>query len=251
MTCAIVIPARYASKRFKAKVLSLIGKKPMLYYVYKAAKQSIFKPKVYITTDDKRILNECLKFADPSEVVLSSKNIKSGSDRCAELAKTIKEKYLINIQADEPLIKSSLIDKIIKELKNLDSKTPVLTVAKKRALPEFKKMYFDKNLVKVIFNKKNNAIYFSRTGLPSGKKEASFFYQHIGIYAYRKDFLIKFKSFKRSFYEKQEDLEQLRVLENYYNIRVIETKDELIGVDLRKDLRKVKKILKEKGSLYE
>lgn len=244
MTCTIVIPARYASKRFKAKVLALIGTKPMIYYVYKAAKKT--KQKVYISTDDKRIFNTCLSFADKTEVVLSSKNIKSGTDRCAELAKKIKADYIINIQADEPLIKSSLIVKIIKELNKLDAKTPVLTVAKKRLLPKFNNMYRDKNIVKVIINNNNNAIYFSRSAIPGGKKLAKYFYQHIGIYAYRKDFLLKIKNLKRSYYEKQEDLEQLRVLENYYNIRVIETQDELKGVDTPKDLIKVKKLIKEK-----
>jgi len=247
--CAIVIPARYASKRFKAKILALIGSKPMIYYVYKASKLSKFKPKVYITSDDERILKECLKFANKDELILSSKKIKSGTERTANLALKLKEKYIINIQADEPLIQSSLIDKIIKNLNKLDKNTPVLTLAKKRVLPLFNQMYIDNNSVKVIINKDNNAIYFSRAAIPGSKNNVAFFYQHIGLYAYKKDFLLKYSNLKRSFYEQEEDLEQLRVLENNYNIKVLQTSDELIGVDQAKDLIKVKKILKEKGLL--
>lgn len=247
---AVVIPARYASSRFPGKPLALIGSKPMIYYVYKACKTLVNKPKVIIATDDDRIYKTCKDFVEKEfEVVMTPSNINTGSERCSYVANNLNVKYVINLQGDEPLISPKLLDMFINDLTLLDAKTPVFTLAKKRFLPGQQKMFLDKNTVKVIINKNSEAVYFSRAAVPSGKNNPPYFYQHVGIYGYLRDFLIDYTKMPQSFYEIQEGLEQLRIIENCYAIKVRETDEEFIGVDVPEDIKIVKSILKEKGKL--
>lgn len=247
---AVIIPARYASSRFPGKPLALIGSKPMIYYVYKACKLLASKPKVVIATDDDRIYSACKDFVEKEfEVVMTPTNINTGSERCAFVASSLNVKYVVNLQGDEPLISSDLLEMFINDLSLLDVKTPKLTLAKKRFLPAQQKMFLDRNTVKLIMNKNNEAVYFSRAAIPYSKNNPPYFYQHVGIYGYLKDFLIDYTKMPQGFYEAQEGLEQLRVIENGYAIKVRETDAEFIGVDTPEDIKIVKSILKEKGKL--
>lgn len=247
---AVIIPARYASSRFPGKPLAMIGSKPMIYYVYKACKLSKNNPKVIIATDDDRIYKVCKEFVEREfEVVMTPSSISTGSERCAIVAGNLNVDYVVNLQGDEPLISPEFLDLFIDDLKLLDKRVPVLTLAKKRFLPSQQKMFLDKNTVKLIFDKNNEAVYFSRAAIPGGKVNPPYFYQHVGIYGYLKDFLLDFTKMPLSFYETQESLEQLRIIENCFSIKIKETEDEFIGVDVPDDIKIVKSILKEKGKL--
>lgn len=247
---AIIIPARYLSSRFPAKPIALIGTKPMLYYVYQASKLSKYNPKVIIATDNDEIYNTSLTFVqNKDEVQMTPTNLSSGTQRVAFIAKSINEDFVINLQGDEPLVTPMLIDSMIEELNYLDNITPVLSLAKKRNLPAYSSMFKDPNVVKLLINAKNLAIYFSRAPIPGSKSNVKYFYQHVGIYAYKKSFLFDYINMEESYYEKTESLEQLRVIENGFSIRIKEIEDDLHGVDVPADIEIVKTILEQKGTL--
>lgn len=245
----IIIPARFGSSRFIGKPLALIGSKPMIYYTYMACLASGVK--TIISTDDKRIYSKCLEFVSNKEdVKISPCDIDCGTKRVIYEAKKQNYEYVINLQADEPLINAHLINKIINNLKYLDKNTPTLSIAIKRNYPKFKNMYNDPNTVKLVLNKMDEAMYFSRSGIPGSKNnDISFFYQHVGIYAFVKSYLLEYDKESKTIYEKIEDLEQLRILENGKKIKIILSEDELISVDNPQDLDKVKTILEKKGAL--
>lgn len=224
-----VIPVRYNSTRFPGKPLAKILNRPMIQWVYEAAIMSKFLDEVIIATDDKKIFDCAETFA--SKVVMTPE-CNSGTDRLAFAVKKINCDIVVNIQGDEPLIKPEIIDVAIKTLiknKNIQ----VGTVATDFENEEEKN---SPNNVKVILNKSNSAIYFSRLPLPNSLK-------HIGLYVYKKNFLLKFALMKQTPLEFAEKLEQLRILENGYKIYVAKTKYRTIGVDTTNDLKKVKKIL--------
>lgn len=235
-----VIPARYGSSRFEGKPLEIILGKPMIEWVYKRAVKSKLD-KVVVATDDKRIEKAVKRFG--GEVIMTSKKHETGTDRIAEVA----EKYsnydvIINIQGDEPLIKGDLINSLIepfvteKELKmatlkyKLDSMVEVDNV----------------NNVKVVTDRNDYAIYFSRSPIPFPRNYTkNVYYKHIGIYGYKRDFVIEFASMKQTPLELSESLEQLRVIENGHKIKVLETKEKILGVDTPEDLIKVINYIKE------
>ncbi|HAX62068.1 MAG TPA: 3-deoxy-manno-octulosonate cytidylyltransferase [Elusimicrobia bacterium] len=224
-----IIPARYSSTRFPGKPLVKISGKYMIQRVYEAASESKLLNEVIIATDDKRIFDCAKKFG--GKVVMTPK-CNSGTDRLAFTVKKINCDIVVNIQGDEPLIKPEMIDLAIKPL--LKNKSIIVSTiatefcnAKEKNSP---------NNVKVILDKNRFAIYFSRLPLPNSLK-------HIGLYVYRKFFLLKFARMKQTPLELSEKLEQLRILENGYKIYVAKTKYKTIGVDTKSDLEKVKKWL--------
>ncbi len=237
-----VIPARYGSTRFPGKPLVNISGKPMIQHVYERSIQALNN--VIVATDDKRIFKVIEEFG--GKVVMTSKKHKSGTDRCAEAVDIyIKETsknvdVVINIQGDEPFI----YPEQIKALAKLFSKkrTQIGTLIK----PIINSSdIFDENKPKVVFNKKREAIMFSRSPIPfiRGTKKNEWvkknFYKHIGIYGYRLDILKEITKLKPSYLELQESLEQLRWLENGYKIKIDETEYESISIDTRKDLKKL------------
>lgn len=268
-----IIPARFASSRFQGKVLADILGKPMLQWVYETAKKVRILDDVIIACDDERVEVAAQSFG--AKVVFTSKEHTSGTDRIAEVANPIDTRIVVNIQADEPLVDASMIDNVARAL--LDNKTMVMSTLRKEIIDS--KELYDPNVVKVTVNKDDFALYFSRSPIPClfgrqacseddrqvcGEREIDKFntslddktrnessamtpkgfFKHIGLYAYTKDFLFTFKNLPVSLLEKIERLEQLRVLENGYKIRVIETSSETIGVDTPEDLEKVKEKLK-------
>lgn len=237
-----IIPARYNSSRFKGKALVDICGKPMIQHVYEQAKKSRLLNNLIVATDDRRIYNAVINFG--GKAVLT-KIHSSGTDRIAEAAGKIKADIIVNIQGDEPLISSRMIDSAVSRFKK-DKKAVMGTMKKEIASIE---EALNPNIVKVITDKDNNAIYFSRLPIPflrdENKRKVSVktYYKHIGLYLYTRAFLLKFSRMKQTLLEKKEKLEQLRALENGYKIKVYETDYDTIGVDTPDDLKQVKKMI--------
>ena len=230
-----VIPARYGSTRFPGKPLANILGKPMIQHVWERASRAKTLEKVIIATDDERILKKAKEFG--AEAVLTSLSLSSGTERVAEAAKDLEVDIVANIQGDEPLIEPQAIDEAIKSLIN-NPKIPMATLAYRMIK---KKEIKDPNVVKVVFDKGNLALYFSRSPIPYFKVQS---YKHLGLYVYRKNFLLKLAQMKPTPLEKIEGLEQLRVLENGYRIKVVETEYDSVGVDTPEDLEKVKAMIR-------
>lgn len=236
-----VIPVRYSSSRFEGKVLADILGKPMLQHVWERAKQAVVLEDIIIACDDERVVNAAQEFG--AKAVLTAKAHPSGSDRIIEVINPIDVKVIVNIQADEPLVHPVMIDTVAQALLD-DTKVSMATMMKKI---ENSDEVNDPNVVKVVVDKNNFALYFSRSAIPyypaDFEVKPAVYYKHIGLYAYTKDFLFIYKNLPVSNLEKIERLEQLRVLEEGYRIKVIETKYETIGVDTPDDLNKVKQYL--------
>lgn len=236
-----VIPARYASTRFPGKPLVMLNGKSMIHRVYEQAFYSKLIDDILVATDDRRILKEVISFGGNS--VLTSKKHKTGTDRIVEAIKGIKCDIVVNIQGDEPFIKPEVIDTAILPLLK-DSELNVSTLA----FP-FIENVKDENKVKVVFDKNNYALYFSRSVIPNNSRNKSniIYYKHLGLYVYRKDFLLKFCRTKQSNIEKAEKLEQLRMLSMGEKIKVVITKDDSISIDTLKDYKKALHYLNIKG----
>ncbi|MBU4128870.1 3-deoxy-manno-octulosonate cytidylyltransferase [bacterium] len=238
-----VIPARYGSKRFPGKPLADILGKPMIQYVWERVSKTKTLEKVIIATDDERILKKAKEFG--AEAVLTSPSSSSGTERVAETVKGLDTDIVANIQGDEPLIEPRAIDEAIKSLIE-DPKILVATLAYRITKKE---ELGDPNVVKVVFDKNNFALYFSRSPIPYSRIQdlgsRIQAYKHLGLYVYRKNFLLKLAQMKPTPLERIEGLEQLRVLENGYRIKVVETECDSIGVDTPEDLERVKTHLQE------
>lgn len=241
-----VIPARFGSSRFEGKVLADISGKPMLQWVYEAAKKARVLDDLIIACDDENVELAARSFG--AKVVFTSKEHTCGTDRIAEVINPIDTKIVVNIQADEPFIHPSMIDTVAQAL--LDDSLVVMSTLRKE-IKDLNELY-DPNVVKVVVDKNNFALYFSRSVIPSGERAINKdnpvlpkgFFKHIGLYAYTKDFLFTFKKFPVSSLEEIEKLEQLRVLENGYKIKVLETNFETIGVDTPDDLERAREKLR-------
>lgn len=243
-----IIPARYHSTRFEGKVLKDLLGKSVIQHVWDNARRASTLEDLIVATDDERIESAVLRFG--GKVVLTAKEHKSGTDRLREVVNPIDVKVVVNIQADEPLLHPSMIDDIVKPL--LEDKTIDMATLKK-AITDSEELT-NPNVVKVVTDKNDYALYFSRSLIPYPrvKKDARFF-KHVGLYAFTKDFLFTFTNLPSSSLENIEGLEQLRILENGYKIKVIETQFDTIGIDTPEDLERAKEILKSraKGSKSE
>jgi len=237
MTAIGVIPARLGSTRLKNKVLAQINGKPMIQYVWERASQAKRLDQVLIACDDQKILKAAKKFG--ASAVLTSKDHPSGSDRIAEAVRALPVDIVVNIQGDEPLIDPATIDALVGALEE-DPDVPMATVIKE-FLPDEDEN--DPNKVKVTIDDSRHAVAFSRE-VPRIREQ---FYKHVGIYAYRKEFLLMFHLMPKSPNEIRERLEQLRVLDAGYPIKTVLTDVETIGVDTLEDLLKVEARLKQHG----
>lgn len=240
-----VIPARYKSTRFEGKVLAEICGRPMIQYVWEAAKKASTLEDVIIACDDERVLNAVIAFG--GKAVLTAKLHQSGTDRISEVVNPIDVKVVVNIQADEPLLHPSMIDDITRPL----LEDPAINMATLIKRIEDEEELKNANIVKVVKDRHDFALYFSRFSIPyirqaSNKTKKPVFYKHIGLYSYTKDFLFTFTHLLPSDLENAEALEQLRVLENGYRIKVVETNFDTIGVDTPEDIARVERILKNK-----
>ena len=246
-----VIPARYGSTRFPGKALVLIKEKPMIQWVYERAKQSTLIDRVIVATDDERIRSVVESFV--GEAVMTSPNHATGTDRIAEVAHKVDCGLVVNVQGDEPLIRPEMIDQAIRPLVN-DPSIPMGTLCKKI---DQREEAFDPNVVKVVFDRHGFALYFSRAPIPwdrdhwSAKSQfadltlGAAMYKHIGLYVFRRDFLLTYARMPQTALEAVEKLEQLRVLEHGHRIRIAVTEHESFGVDIPDDLSKILKRLEE------
>lgn len=234
-----IIPARFASSRLLGKPLANIGGKPMIQHTYLNAKKSKLLDKVVIAVDDEKVFQVCKAFG--ADVYMTPKDCASGSDRIAIVTEKIPEaEIIVNIQGDEPFIKGKMIDQAIEPLL-FDKKVNLSTLARRITNVDEMK---SPSVVKVVFDYHNFAMYFSRSPIPYvrdartnlEKIQLAEIYKHIGLYVYRRDSLLKFTSLKQTDLEQIEKLEQLRLLEHGFKIKIVVTEFDSLSVDTPQDL---------------
>lgn len=235
----IVIPSRLGSKRLKNKPLIKIGENTLIECVYQNIR-SIKKYKIIVATDSKKISKICKNNNIPTYM---TKKHKTGSDRVAEVAQKKNFKWILNLQGDEPLISIFDVKNLIKNTINFEKNNNNFVASTLFVKKKFKNNI--KSEVKLIINKKNEVLKFTRKKLLSSLKKKEY-YKHIGIYLYKSKFLKKFPKLKHKKLEKKENLEQLRILENGYKVLAFKAKKDSIGVDTYKDLRKVRNYMHNK-----
>ena len=239
MAAVVIIPARFGSTRFPAKILASVTGKPLVQHVVERAKRCTRVRDVIVATDDERIVAALRPFG--TTAVMTSPAHQSGTDRIAEVARQMPEEIdiVVNVQGDEPEIEPDIIDRLVERLETSDD--DMATAA--TPFPAGVKVD-DPNLVKVVTGIGGRAIYFSRCPIPfqREKSETAPYFKHIGLYVYQRDFLLAYSSLPVGPLETAERLEQLRALENGYRIRVVETEYESLGVDTAEDLERVSKL---------
>ena len=245
----VVIPARWASSRFPGKPLAKIGGIPMIQRVVAQANKAKCVSEVIVATDDSRIL-DCVNNTG-GRAIMTSDDHPSGTDRIAEVVRDKDCDIVVNIQGDEPLIPPQNIDQVVKPL--IDDSS--ISVASLRILIRNKEDLLNKNITKVVVDKFDSALYFSKAPIPwyrdswlkkmgaDSDLSLPLWFKHIGLYAYRKRFLMEYSTLPLSPLEKIEKLEQLRILENGFQIKVVETKLDSIGVDSETDIEVIEKQL--------
>ena len=243
-----VIPARFASSRFPGKVLKTIAGKSMLQHVYERASLARYVTSTIIATDDERVYKVAREFG--ARVRMTSPDHLSGTDRVAEVASSEDASLVVNIQGDEPLIDPAAIDAAILPLAH-DSEIVMGTLKK---LIEDSREISDPNVVKVVTSPAGDAVYFSRSTIPfyrdgGGQGRSEAYYKHIGLYVYRRDFLMSYSTLPVGPLETAERLEQLRALENGFRIRVVETEYDSAGVDTQEDLDRVARLFEASAAL--
>ncbi len=240
-----IIPARYASQRLPAKLTLEIDGKSILQRTYESALSSKLVDEIIIAVDDKRLAELCESFG--AKYFLTPKEINSGSDRVAYVIKNfVNGEIIANIQGDEPFLNSKNIDKAIEPLL-FDSRVEVSTII--NPITDYKDLE-NPSVVKVVFDYENFALYFSRSKIPFIRDSktlkqdiaSGLFYKHVGLYAYRKNALLRFTSFAQTELEKVEKLEQLRMLEMGMKIKVVQTDYPSISIDTLEDLKQARRL---------
>lgn len=233
-----VIPARLGSTRVKEKMLADIHGKPVIQHTYEHVLKNEILDDVFVATDSPEIADVLRKIG--TKVIMTSSENRTGTDRVAEAVRNIPCDIVLNIQGDEAFIHQDIITLAVKTLVD-DKKAVMGTVAR---IIKTEAEYLDRNVVKVVMDINNRALYFSRAPLPhsknGGMNNRIKYYHHIGIYSFRYDFLIGYPDLKRSTLEESESLEQLRALENGYIIKVGITDKETLKIDTAEDINKAR-----------
>jgi 3-deoxy-manno-octulosonate cytidylyltransferase (CMP-KDO synthetase) len=244
MTAVGLIPARFAASRFPGKPLATIAGKSMIQRVYEGARAAKSLRTVIVATDDARIADACRAFG--AEVAMTRSDHASGSDRIGEVAASLGDEIVVNIQGDEPLMQGYVVDAAVDALRE-DPDVPIASVVHPLD-PAHKD---DPNRVKVVLDQRGRALYFSRSAIPYPRDPSvrAPLWQHVGLYAYRRDFLLRFIKMAPTLAERSECLEQLRALENGYGIRcaIIEGGWRSVAVDVPGDVALVEAALRERG----
>lgn len=237
-----VIPARYKSSRFPGKPLTQICEKPMIYWVYQQAMKVEEFDEVYVATDDDRIRTACEQY--DMKVIMTSDKHNTGSDRVAEVAEKTEGDLFVNVQGDEPVIDPEMIREVISIFQEDET---VYFGSLKKEITDPKEIRAT-STVKVVTDDMGDALYFSRSVIPSNLKDGKLarVFRHVGIYAYKKDFLLKFAAMEQTELELGEGIEPLRAMQKGYKIRLKETTYSSIGVDLPEHVALVEAILKGK-----
>jgi 3-deoxy-manno-octulosonate cytidylyltransferase (CMP-KDO synthetase) len=234
-----VIPARYASTRLEGKVLADIGGKPMVQHVYEAALKSKLLEKVIVAVDDERVLNAVQEFG--GEAVMTDPECPSGTDRVAAAVQDLDVDIVVNIQADEPFTNANFIDEAVQPLID-NEELQFSTVCHSIDDPD---KYPDPGTVKVVRDLQGNGLYFSRALIPYPRYPEDYIaYEHLGIYAYRKDALLRFIQWPPSPLERTESLEMLRILDNDEKIYVAQSNEKYyaLSVDTQEDLEEARQL---------
>jgi 3-deoxy-manno-octulosonate cytidylyltransferase (CMP-KDO synthetase) len=234
-----IIPARYQSTRLPGKALALIGGRPMIEHVYRRTLDARRVNAVLVATDDERIaraVDDC-----GGTVVMTSPDHTTGTDRLAEVARHLDGEIIVNVQGDEPLVEPSTIDAVIAHL----TAEPELPMATLRCRIADEEEFQNPAVVKVVVDGAEDALYFSRAPVPFTRPghAAPAAWRHIGLYAYRRTFLLEVAALTPTPLERAEGLEQLRVLEHGFRIGTVETTSESIGVDTPEDLERVRRLV--------
>jgi 3-deoxy-manno-octulosonate cytidylyltransferase (CMP-KDO synthetase) len=244
-----LIPARYASTRFPRKLLTLVENKTIIQMVYEQAIQCNFLSEVYVATDNIEIFDHVQSFG--GKVIMTDLSHTSGTERCAEAARKLGGAkafdFVINIQGDEPIIQPEVIDNLAA---SLDDAVEIASMYLKINTLED---VLSPNVVKVVLNKNQNALYFSRSPIPFIRDvavdnwlERAVFFKHIGLYAYQTEVLERIVKIPQAKLEDLEKLEQLRWVYNCFKIKMIETFTQTIGIDTPEDLDKLRQFLRDK-----
>lgn len=240
MQTVAVIPARYASTRFPGKPLALIRNRPMVWWVWHRVRKALRVQRVVVATDDERIVRAVEAFG--GEARLTSARHRTGTERVAEVARSIRGDLFLNVQGDEPAIHPGTVDAVVDGLAR-DRGAGIATAAV--ALKDARD-FEDPNQVKVVLDRKGRALYFSRAPIPAlrepGGRRAPR-WKHLGIYAYRREVLLAFPRWSPTPLERSEVLEQLRALENGVVVRVVRVDHDSIGVDRPGDIPRVERLL--------
>ena len=235
-----VIPARYGSSRFEGKVLADIAGKPMIQWVYERASQSKTLDELFVAVDDPRVQSKVEGFG--GKAIMTGVHHKSGTDRIAEVVEKMAADIIVNIQGDQPLIDPNMIDEAVQPMID-NPEIRMSTLKRKIEKDEFD----DPGVVKVVVDERDFALYFSRSLIPYPRYDENMrVYEHVGLYVYRKDFLLEISQMPQGHLEKIESLEQLRVLEKGHKILVVETKMDKaagISVDTPEDLERVERLI--------
>ncbi len=239
-----IIPARWDSSRFPGKPLAELAGKPMILWVVEAVGQAASLDQVIVATDDARIMDVVIESGNMARMTSSEHT--TGSDRIAEVANTGDWDIVVNIQGDEPLINPTDINHAVEGL----IAHPKISVSTLKAPITSIEEFDDPNVVKVVTNAKDRALYFSRSAIPfdrdgknKSKGELAGLYRHLGLYAYRRKFLLEFTDMPATFLERQEKLEQLRILESGHSILVLEASSVSPGVDCPEDLAHLESLI--------
>lgn len=257
-----VIPARYGSSRLPGKPLADLQGKPLLYYVYSRARRAQTLNRVLIATDDHRIQEAVAAFG--GDVVMTASGHRSGTDRIGEAVENIDAEIVVNIQGDEPLIDSVAIDRTVRMLQD----DPDADMATLQAPIHDSGDLWNPNVVKVVTDQRGYAVYFSRAPIPYVRIKQMAgadlkavvekhpemlrkFSRHVGLYAYRRSFLLRFIRWEPSPLELLEDLEQLRAIEHGAKIIVGETSSGIIGIDTPEDLERIRELVRNNPKLLE
>ena len=252
MAVVAIIPARYASTRLPGKPLATIGGKPMIQHVYENISKAKGLDRVLVATDDRRVEETVRGFG--GEAMMTSKEHASGTDRLAEVARKIKADWVVNVQGDLPFIQSATITRAVQPMRR-DRSIPMGTV---RTPIDDENEWRNPNIVKVVTDAKGFALYFSRATIPYMRSDLSqahgrvaksqgkvWGYRHIGLYVYRRDFLLKFARLPPTLLEQTESLEQLRALVYGYRIFVADVDERSVEVDTPNDLLKAEDYLRQ------
>lgn len=233
-----IIPARLASARLPRKVLRELLGKPLIQYVFESALRAQGIQRVLVACDDQEIKSCVERFG--GEAVLTRSSHKSGTERIAEAAEALDCERVVNVQADEPLMHGTTIEAVARALEeDPASEMSTACIAKEDA-----EGYRNPNVVKVTKDQNGRALYFSRAPIPFDREgRSNRYFKHLGIYGYRRDFLIRIPTLPPSELEEREKLEQLKVIENGYRIRVVEAARDSIGVDTEADFKLVEQML--------
>jgi 3-deoxy-manno-octulosonate cytidylyltransferase (CMP-KDO synthetase) len=250
MSVVAIIPARYGSTRLPGKPLAMIGGKPMIQHVCESTAKSRVLDRVIVATDDRRIEATVKSFG--GEVMMTSPRHASGTDRLAEVARRLKSDWVVNVQGDLPFIQAKTISRAVEPLKR--DRTIAMGTVCTGIYSEAE--WRNPNIVKVLMDRAGYALYFTRAPIPYRRSESAdprksklpagvrlWGYRHLGLYVYRRDFLLKFARLRPTALEKIESLEQLRALENGYRIYVAQVDERSVEVDTREDLKRAEKYL--------